>query len=275
MFALDRLGEDGSHHEGAECGGEANGFGERDHAEAQADAYDEQDLVVEETTGPLEDGRDQVNAHQEPQDQEKGKLGEVEQHLPAGELVGDRHRGQEHHQQDGDEVLYHQGAEDHAGPGLALEPHFVIGLEHDHRGRHRQQAAEEHAFHAGPAHGLPGHEAQHEHAQELAAGGHEGAAAYLEELFETELKAETEHQEDDADIRPLPDGLFGSDAGEPGDVRTDEEAGEDIPQDQRLLEGLGYDGEQAGRHKDDRQVPHEVQFFGHRHKFSNIFAIFA
>ena len=256
VLAFNGLSKNGTHHEGAERGGEAHGLGQRDHAEAQADADDEQDLVVEEAARPLEDGRDDVDAHQEPKDEEERQLGQVEEHLAAGELVGDRHRGQEDHEQDRDQVLDHEGAEHHPGPGPAFQAHVVVGLEDHHRGGHRQQTAQENALHGRPAHGLGGHETQHEHAQELASGRDEGAAAHLEQLLETEFQTQTEHQEDDADLRPLVDRLLGGDPREPGNVRADEEAGEDVAQDERLLEGLGYDGEGAGGYEDDRQIAH-------------------
>ena len=65
-------------------------------------------------------------------------------------------------------------------------------------------------------------------------------------FFEAELKTEREEQENYADLRPLADGLSaGNDFYEP-QMRTDDEAGYDVSQDEGLFERPGDDGENSG-----------------------------
>ena len=263
MLALDGLSEDRTHYEGAKRRGESHRHGQRHHAEAEADADDQQDFVVDILAGPLEDARNYVNTDQEPENQEKGQLGQVEEHLLACETVGDRHRGEEDHQENGYQVFYDQRTEYHPGERILLEAHVVVGLEHHHRGGHREQTSQEDTFHGAPAHGLSREIAQHENPEEFGSSCQQGAAAHFEQLLETELQSETEHQKDDADLRPLVDGFFTRDAREEGDVRTDQEAGDNIAQDQGLLQRLRDDGKEAGGDQNHRQIPHKVQFFTH------------
>ena len=174
FLGLDRFGKYGTHHKGSECGGEAHGLGKGNHSETQAYAHDEQDLVVDVFPGALEQGRDEVYAHEEPEYQEEGQFPEVEEHLPTGELVGYGEGGEQHHKEYGNHILDYDGAEDHLGIRLAFQAHFVVGLYDDSGGRHREQTSEENAFHRGPGHGLAGEVAEEEDSQELAACSYQG-----------------------------------------------------------------------------------------------------
>ena len=254
--------EDGTHHEGAEGRGESDRIGDGDHQEAEADGHDEEGLVVEQFLDFPEDGRDQVDAHQEPDDEEKDQPDEGDGHLSALETAGDGQGREEDHEQHGDQVLDDEAAEDQRRIGLVLEAHVVVGLDDDGGGGHGQETAEEDAFHRAPAHDFPEQDADDEHADAFDPGHGHGTAADLEQLLEAELQPQGEEQEDDADLRPLVDGL-GAGQFDQSQMGPDHESGDDVAEDQRLLEGFGKDGEEAGRDEDDGEVLDEIQLLRH------------
>ena len=244
VLSFNGFRENGTHDESAQRRGEARVAGQRHHAEAQADRHQQQDLVVQVAARPFQEGGDDIDAHQEPQDQEEQQLGQAHEHLAARELVGRGDGREQHHQHHRDEVFHHQRAENQRGVGLVLEPQVVVSLDDDGRGGHRHQAAQEDGFHGAPAHGVPHHVACDEHADAHEACRDERAAAHLEQLLEAELQAEGEEQEDDADLGPLLHGFRAGDAEEP-QVRSHDEARDDVAQDERLLERFRYDGEES------------------------------
>ena len=262
MLALDRLGQDGAHHERTEGRREARSGGQGHHAETEAEAYDEQDLVVQVLRRLLEYSGNEVDAQQEPQNDEEQQLAEVEKHLSPGELVGYRQRAEQHHEEYGDEVLEHQGAEHRRGVTLLSKPHFTIRLDHHHGARHAQEAGKEDALHGGPHEGLPHHVPYYEHSEELAAGRGQRRPPCLEQLLEAEFEAEAEHEEDDADIAPELNGFAVADA-ENAHFGTYDEPGYDISQDRRLLEGAGDDSTETCGYQDDGQIPYKIHFFSH------------
>ena len=237
MLALHRFGQDGTHHERAQGRREAGAGGQRHHAETQAQAHYEQDFIVQVLPCLLEYGGDQVDAQQEPQDDEEQQLAEVEQHLSPGELVGHRQGAEQDHEEDGDEVFENQRAEHRRGVALLAEPHLAVGLDHHHGAGHAQQAGEEDTLHCGPHQGLAHHVAYHEHSEELAAGSGQRSPPGLEQLLETEFETEPEHEEDDADIAPELYGFGIADA-ENAHLRAYDEAGNYIAQNGRLPERL-------------------------------------
>ena len=91
MFAFRSFGENGSHDEGSESGRETDRCGQCDHSEAEADADNKENLVVEIFLGLFQQGRNDVDSHEEPQDQEEDEFGDVHYQLLAGEGLRDRH----------------------------------------------------------------------------------------------------------------------------------------------------------------------------------------
>ena len=261
-FPFQRFRQDGTHHESAERGGKADGICDDDHREAKADGKNQQGLVIEQLAGLLEDGRNDIDAHQEPQDQEEDQFSEGQGHFGAFELSADRQGGEQHHQEHRNEVLHHQGAENQRRIGLVLEAHVVIGLDDDGRGRHAHQTAKENALHQGPAHQLSQQDADHKHAETFDPGHQHGPAADFQEFLEAEFQSQGEKKEDDADFRPFMDG-FGAGQMEQAELRPHDKTGDDIAENQRLLERFGNKGEKTGRNQDNGQVFDEIQFFCH------------
>ena len=85
VFAFRGFGENGSHDEGSESGRETDRCGQSDHSEAEADADNKENLVVEIFLGLFQQGRNDVDSHEEPQDQEEDEFGDVHYQLLAGE----------------------------------------------------------------------------------------------------------------------------------------------------------------------------------------------
>ena len=66
MLAFRCFGQNRSHNEGSEGRRETDRCGQRDHPEAESDADNQQNLVVEIFLGLFQQGRDDVDAHKEP-----------------------------------------------------------------------------------------------------------------------------------------------------------------------------------------------------------------
>ena len=262
-LAFNGLRQYGTHHEGAEGGGETGRGGQRHHAEAEADGDNQEDLVVQVLLGLLQQDRNNVDAYQEPQDQEKRQPGEAEDHFSAGELVGDGHGRQQHHEQHGYQVLNHQHAENQPGVRFLLEPQVVEGLDDYGSGAHREQASQEYAFHHGPSECVANYDAHDEHAYAVGGAGDQGAASDFQEALEAEFETQGEEQEDYSDFGPLVYGFGAGDIGEEVQVGTDQESGDYISQDKRLLERPGYHRKDSCRDEDQRKVLNQVYFFRH------------
>jgi hypothetical protein len=71
-----------------------------------------------------------------------------------------------------------------------------------------------------------------------------------------------EQKEEEADFRPVMDG-FGAGQMEQAELRPHDKTGDDIAENQRLLERFGNKGEKTGRNQDNGQVFDEIQFFCH------------
>ena len=197
------FGQDGTHDEGTQCGGKPYGVGNGYHTETQAHGHHQQGLVIEKFLGLFECRRNNIDANQEPQNQEKDQAYQRFDHGPAFKTARCGHGGKQHHQQDGNQVLHHQAAEDDRGIGFLFQPHFVIGLDNDGGRGHGQQSAKEDAFHGGPAHKLGHDDAQDEHAHTLDHRHGDGSAAHFDQFLETEFKPQGEQKENDTDLRPL------------------------------------------------------------------------
>ena len=85
MFAFRGFGEDGSHDEGSESGRETDRCGQCYHSEAEADADNKENLVVEIFLGLFQQGRDDVDSDEEPKNQEENELRYIHYQLLACE----------------------------------------------------------------------------------------------------------------------------------------------------------------------------------------------
>ena len=65
--------------------------------------------------------------------QEEDELEDVQHQFLAGKGLRDGHRGEEDHQEDGDQVFDDQRAEDHPRIGLLLQAEILVGFDDDHR----------------------------------------------------------------------------------------------------------------------------------------------
>ena len=178
-FSLDGFGKDGAHYESAQGGGKTGQRGKSHHPEAQTYGNYQQYFIVQVLFRFAESDGDDINADQEPQDQEKTEPGQAEHHLAARELAGNGKGGEEYHQQHGYEVLDHEGAENKGGVRLFLEPQIVESLDDNCRRTHGQQASQEDAFLHGPAQGASCDQTHDKHAQTDGPGSYERAAAYF------------------------------------------------------------------------------------------------
>ena len=251
---LDGLGQDGTHDEGTEGGGEA-GLGRQDHhAEAEADGEDEERLLAHVAPHPAQEGGYEVDAEEEPGDEEEGQLAHLPGQRPAVEGLADADGAQDDEEQHGDEVLDHKDGGHGRGELLLLELQVVEAFDDDAGGRDGEHAAQEGALHRTEAQDFAHRGADEEHDGQLGEGGDGARGAHLLQLLDAELQAQGEHEEDDADVAPdVYVGRVGH-GGEPLEVGPDEETGQDVAQHQGLLEPLEDDRDDAGGDEDDSEV---------------------
>ena len=256
-LGLDRLGQDGAHHEGAQGGREAGLRGDQHHAQAKPHADDQQRLAAQEALGLLQERGDQVDAHHEAEEQEHAQLHHAAQQLHALDRLAHGHGGEQYHQQDGEEILDHEDAEHDAREMLVAQAHVVEGLEDDGGRRHREHAAQEEAVHLPPAQGETRGVAERHHAHHHRDGADDGRAAHLHQLLEAEVEPQGEEQEDHADVGPGVDALH---VGHRRDLLhggAGQDAGHDVAQHDGLLQLLEQQGEHPGGYEDDRQIDDE------------------
>ena len=91
-----------------------------------------------------------------------------------------------------------------------------------------------------------GEVAHGQHAAYFYRGGDEGCTAYAFQLVKAELQSQREQQEDNADFRPGVDvGLIGN-RREEVEVRTGDEAGNNVTKHQRLINFLEKNSRDTG-----------------------------
>ena len=96
--------------------------------------------------------------------------------------------------------------------------------------------------------------ADEEHDGEFGESGDGSRGAHFFEFLDAEFKSEGEHEEDDADVAPDVDVGGVGHGGEPGEVGTDEEAGEDVTQYEGLFQPFENDGDDACGDQNHRKV---------------------
>lgn len=114
--------------------------------------------------------------------------------------------------------------------------------------------AEEQRVHGAPAEPAPDLETDPDHQDDFQEGGDERRRPDLEQLAETELQAEAEHQEDHPELGEGLDGVFVVNEAEWRGVGADDEARDDVAKHYRLLEPMKKDGDYAGYQHDHRQI---------------------
>ena len=223
-------GQKGTGQEGPQLGGQADLLGQDGHEEAEPQGEDEEHLVVHNPHQLFREGGNQIDAQNQPQGQVEKQDSYVLSQSPAADGLRHGNGGQNDHSENGDDVLDDQGAHGQTGERFLLEPHVLDALHGDHGGGHGQHDPQENAVHGAPAQEDPQEEAHHAHAQSLDAGGQEAGYAYLGHFVDGKLQAETEHQEDDADVRPDLDGPHVIDGGDEVHHRTGQESRQNIAQ---------------------------------------------
>ena len=79
MFAFQRLGQDGAHDKSAKSCRKAGKFGQGDHYETQAQADQQQNLIIKIFARLLEQRRNKVYANQEPQYKEEHQYAHIKE----------------------------------------------------------------------------------------------------------------------------------------------------------------------------------------------------
>ena len=271
---LHPLGVDGAcqqraRQESAQGGGEAQLVRQKHHAKADAEGSKEQGLVVHIALRLAQQSREDVDAQDQPQGQIKDQHAKLQRQVHTGDVLADRHGGEDDHHKDAGDILDDQGAEDQLGKGLLPDPQLVKGLDDDGGGAHGEHAAQKDTVHHAPAHGLTHQVAQHQHAEDFRQSRDDGGAAHGGQLMEIEFQAQAEHQHDDADLAPGLDGALVRHGEEPWHIRSHQEASQDIAQHQRQLEAFEKDRHHAGGEQHDRKIRYELW---HPHRsFSALF----
>ena len=239
-----------AYHHARQKGPEGHGRVEeqgRAHGDAQGEHDDRQ---REQVTGArarhiAQQGGDQALSGHEGEDRERGQLEQgLAQYPPDVAFSGAQDHGQEHQQQDGEQVFHHQPAQGHmAGRGVQ---HMVVGQDagEHHGARHGDRHAEDRAR---PEREAP--ELEQEHAgqgreRDLHGGPAQGDAAHGQQVLEVKVQAHAEHEQDDADLGQLRgQPRIGHEARR---MRPHQDARQQIAYQRRQTELLGHEAQDEG-----------------------------
>ena len=206
----------------------------------------------------VQDPRDHPAPDDEHDDDEGANLGDRDRqrggdlrHLEAGAgsvlqaAVQDRHqRRQQHQRQHHDEVFDDQPADGDA-PALGVEDAALLQRAQQHHGAgDRQREAEGDAGAERPAEPIAKPDAEHRRDGDLHDGAGHRDQAHRPQVFQREMQADAEHQQDDADLGQLAgQRLIGDEAGRIGPERY---AGEQVADERRYADALRDGAENEG-----------------------------
>ena len=170
-LGMDRARQQGAGQKGPQLRGQADLLGQQGHEEAQPQGEDQQHLVVHQPHQLFHQGGHQVNPQNQPQGQGEDQQADPLGQGPAADGLGDGDGGQDHHGEDGKQVLNDQGAHGQAGKLLLLHPQIFHVLHGNHGGGHGQHDPQKEAVHGAPAQGQAQQDPHAPHARRLDAGG--------------------------------------------------------------------------------------------------------
>ena len=147
MLGLKRLRQDGTHNEGAESGRETGLGSHHHHHETKAQGHHQQGFIIHQRPGFPEDERNEVNAHHQPQHQEKDQLEDASHQFSAFKVGRDGHGGKHHHEDHSQDVLQDEDGHYQAGEFVLGEPQVLEGLVNDGGGAHADHSAQEQGVH--------------------------------------------------------------------------------------------------------------------------------
>ncbi len=112
-LCLRRFGDERSHDERAEGGGEAKLGSDNDHAEAQADRDNDDGFIIHKLACPFEETGDKVHAEYEPEHEEENESCNAHDEFHGADAAaGDGERGEQHHHRDTGDVFHNEHTED-------------------------------------------------------------------------------------------------------------------------------------------------------------------
>jgi hypothetical protein len=250
-----RLRDQGSGQEGSQAGRVPGALGEERHHERQADAGDDERLAPPQAEDPSHRARhDEQPArdHRAQEDEQAdGRLAD------DGGLhhLADRQRGEHGEEQEADEVLVHERADDDGSE----RPAHALVLERllDDRGaRDRQARAREHALALAPAEEPAGAEPEPHEEPHLDERDERRGHPQLADAAQVELEPEREQDQDHAETRDRVERVLVHDQ-RGREVRADDHAGDEVPEDHRLPQPLAHDGRRGGHAEDHGEIAHE------------------
>ena len=252
-LGMDRARQQGAGQKGPQLRGQADLLGQQGHEEAQPQGEDQQHLVVHQPHQLFHQGGHQVNPQNQPQGQGEDQQADPLGQGPAADGLGDGDGGQDHHGEDGKQVLNDQGAHGQAGKLLLLHPQIFHVLHGNHGGGHGQHDPQKEAVHGAPAQGQA---QQDPHAPMPAAWmpADKSPDPHLRQLVQGELQPQAEHEEDHPDVRPDLNAAPVLDGGQKIHHRPGQKPGQDVPQHRGEVDFLTQQGGSGGDHQDDGQV---------------------
>ena len=250
---LPRLGDDRADQKRAERDAVLELHREQRDAETKPDNGDEQHLVAPEFRHVIEQPRhgDEPDHQQHPE-----KRAELEQRITdraRGQRAGRREAREERDHDHREDVFHDENAEDEPRKRLLRFAELLQRLEDDRGRRDGENRAEKHAVHLLPAKAAPELVAGPDHEQNLEHGRDERRRADLLQLAQAELQPERKHEENDAQLRERLDGVLIRDE-RPRRVRTDDDAGQDVAEHDRLFEPAKQHRHDRGDDHDEREI---------------------
>ena len=186
------------------------------------------------------------------------------QRAPERPGVRGEHGGQQHQQQDGEEILHHQPAQRHM-PGTGVEEAVVAHDAGEHHGAGHgdghaedqtgREAAAQQAENGGPGQRGGG---------DLDERAADGDMPHGQQILEMEMQADAEHEQDDADLRAL--GSGGGIRHEARRIGADQHARQQVAHQRGEAQFLREESQHGGGRQTASQRQDEIDVMGHAHR---------
>jgi hypothetical protein len=253
-----RLGDDGADKKRAKGHGVAEHRGQERHGKAEPERGDQKHFVAFEFRDVVEHPRHEDESRHQDHGEKDGELEDLHADLRGVERSGAGKPGKDREEDDGKHVFDHENAEDDFCEGLARFAQLGQRFDDDGGGGDGEHCSEENAVHRTPSKRAADLVTEPDHQRDFQQRGDERGQADPAELADIELQPEGEHEQDDAHLAEGFHGLLVAHQHERRRVGSNDEAGHDVADDDRLLEAMAEDRGDPGDQHDDGEIVKEI-----------------
>ena len=251
-LSLSCFSQNGTHDKGTKGWRKSRLRSDDHHCKAKPQRDNQQRFVAHQLATTLQQTRNEVDAHHEPQYQEEHQLQDAFHHFGPFEIVTGGHRRKHHHQDDSQDIFQNQHTEHQTCKLFLAQTHVIESLVYNSGGRHGNHTAQKEAIHPLPSETRADSHTQQNHAEDNGTGSNDSRPAHLGNLLDAEVESQRKKQEDNTNIGPRLNVGSIHYRRRVLHVRTGQEARHYIPQHQGLFEFL----------KQQRHQPRAYQYQG-------------